>query len=414
MREKAAALHRAKQIADKVRKLVQSQQKQEKIAGHKVRGSVLGAAQEEQQKASDMSAQDELLAQKLQDEQAQRTMQHLIETERGEQRKAFEQERESTHSLLDSVRKKLQLEQSNIVKKVQSDTSAAVKKVEKDLSQTSLAQTIEDVVKKKLSKRLNELKTEGEKTVHDVTAQVDALNHRVRRLRREQTRMKMQEASMEQNMQRVRESHESHDLGESAGTGASMATELEKMRLEQMMAQMNPMQQQMRQQVDPQMSEEHREFLRMKDEMTEMREQNMLLQEQVRNQMSVQSVGPAGPVGPVELNAIRPRYSHSDLKTYFKKRRNTNADLLKKRVLAEQNRLRALTEKLKDAESEPDSAEELGEPEMLVQVSEGADDVESVTALPLYHQRSEEARVHSEDLRQRANEAALASQNFGE
>merc|ERR1711871_1068146 len=237
-----------------------------KKAGKHVRGSVLGQAQEHAQRSADASAQDQLLAQKLEDEQAQQTMRHLIENERKEQRKAFEQERESTHALLDAVRTKLHQNQDQIIQQVQHDASNAVHKVEEELSKTSIAKTIEDVVKKKLAKRLDELKSEGEHTVHDVSSQISALKHRVRRLRRQQRRFQEKESSMEQNM--MRESHE-RDLGESASVGQheSIASEMGKLRMEQMMRQLA---------LPPQMqpaaqSEEHMALMKMQEEMANLR-----------------------------------------------------------------------------------------------------------------------------------------------
>jgi len=396
MNQRAAALHRAKQIADKVRKLVKRQQKLETVSGQKVPGSILGEAHAQEQKAAEMSRRDELLAQKMEDEQAQQTMKHLIESERQQQRKAFEQERESTHSLLKTVRQKLQLEQQNMIKQVKAETTAAVSKVEEELSQTSLAKTIEDVVKKKLSKRLDELKSAGERTVHDATSQIDALKHRVRRLRRQQTRFKMSESSLQQKMLQ----HESqHDLGESSGVGGNtMSAELEKLRMEQMMRQLTTAPQPQVPQPQVQ-SEEHLELLRLKDEMATMREQNQLLQNQVANQMSMRFA-----------NLNKPKYSHDDLQKYFRNRHRANTAVLRKSVAAEKERLRALTSKLNAAEAD----DSLGDSGMLLQLSEGSTGTEPTTALPLYHQRAEQARVDGEDLRNRALEAALESQHFGE
>lgn len=390
MTQKAAAMHRAKQIADKVRKLVQDQKHLEKMSGQHVSGSILGQAQEEHDRMTDMNAHDELLAQKLEDEQARGTMQHLIESEREQQRKTLEQEREATHSLLDSVRSKLQAEQKVMIKKVQTETSAAVGKVEKDLSQTSLAKTIEDVVKKKLAKRLDELKVAGENTVHDVVAQMSSLKQRVRRLRRQQTRMRMAEASMEQKV--MRESHASRDLGESSEVGTSMKMELERLRMEQMLRQ---------QQAEPMhrraTSEEHREMRRLKEQMAEMKMQNQHLQELVSQQMSMR------------MTKSHP-YTHDDLRKYFHSRQRKSAALLKQQVTAERLRLKELTSQLSQAESE----DEFADTQMLVQLSEGPAHTDATTVLPLYNQRAEQARVESEDLRQRALADALASQHFGD
>lgn len=335
-----------------------------------------------------MSEQDELLAQKMEDQQAQQTMQHLIESERTQQRKMFEQERESTHALLTSVRNKLHSEQDRIVKQVQDESNAAVHKVETQLEQTSMARTIEDIVKKKLSKRLNELKAAGKNTIHDVSSQLDALKHRVRRLRRQQRRFQMTESSLEQKMEE-NQSHERRDLGESSSIGNSMAAEMQKLRLERMMQSFEPSRE----------SAEHQELLKMKDEMAELRAQNSLLQQQVSNHMSVQLT-----------RARRPKYSHEHLHRFFQNQRQKHVAILKNSVMREQQKLHELTAQLKDEESEQSPSDT----EMLVQLSEGSNSLDSETSLPLYHQHAEQARVESEDLRQRALEAAIGSQHFGE
>merc|ERR1711988_267396 len=213
--QRSLAIKRAKQIAQKVRQLVKKQQKFESTAQQHVKGSILGKAVEEHDKAAAMSAQDELLAHKLEDEQAQHTMQHLIESERKQQMKAFQKERQKNTSALNKLRAKLKREQDKMVKQVRAETTASVVNVEKELSKTSVAQAIETVVKKKLAKKLNELKTAGLKQVEGVTAQLSALQHRVRRLRREQTRLKIATASMRRNLRSHR------DLGESSGVGVS-------------------------------------------------------------------------------------------------------------------------------------------------------------------------------------------------
>lgn len=409
MHQKQAAIHRAKAIADKVKSLVQQQQHLEDESGQKVPGSILGKAREDADKAADMSARDELLAHKLEDEQAQSTMQHLIETERMQQRKAFEEERESTHSLLKSVREKLNREQHKMVNQVRTETTEAVLNVEKKLTTTNLAQTIEDVVKKKLAKRLDELRNVGQQTVHDVAAQMGALKRRVTRLRRDQERMKRAEERSESTMeQRMMATHSERDLGESASVGESPSAKLlETMQLQQMMRnQMMPMQQPMQQ--SPMQMEEHMELMKMKEEMAQMRKQNEMLQQLAMHQVSMR-----------EAQATKPTYTHSGLQKYFN-RRHEDVAALKQSVQAERQRLEALTSKLSEAEADPDGAAESGPalpalaPQMLLELAEGADEPETATALPLYNQLAEQARVDSEDLRQKAFEENLASQYFGE
>lgn len=386
--QQAVQIQRAKQIAAKVRNLVQQQQGLEAKAGQKVKGSILGKAVEEHDKAAKLSAQDVLLAHKLEDEQTHSAMEHLIETEREKQQKMFKQERDSTHSALTTLRNKLKQEQAKMVKQVRAETMASVVNVEKSLAQTSVAKTIENVVKKKLAKRIAELQNVGTKTVSDVTAQVKALKRRVRRLRREQTTMKMSEASMQQNML-----HSSRDLGESSGMGNSMA--MEQMRM--MMMQQQQQQPQMMQQ----QSAEHMELMKMKEQMAQMQKQNLMLQKMVANKANEQ----------LAQQATQTQYTHNDLQNFFE-HKNAGVDTLQQQVAAEQQRLSALKMKLGQAKSA--SASPLQGAQMLVELSEGAEDAESATALPLYNQHAEQARVEMEELRKRAIDDAVAAGNDGE
>merc|ERR1712072_997021 len=380
---KVAAMERAKQIADKFRKLVQHQKKLEAISGRKVSGSVLGEAQDARDKATSLQSHDQLLAQKLEDQQAQSAMQHLIHTERTRQQQMFEKERQTTHNLLHSVRHKLQEQQKKMVGSVEKETAAAVGKVENELSKTGLAKTVEDVVKKKLSKRIAELQATGEKTVHDVESQMQALKSRVRRLRREQTRMKVTEAQQGHQQQH-------RDLGESAGVGNSaMAMEMERMRMEQQMM-MQQQRMSMMQQPPRFNSEEHEELLQMKKQMSEMKKQNAMLQQLVTTQASARLSKLS--------KAESPHYTHQGLEKYFQ-HKHLNAALLKKDVLAEQRRLRESSRRYYD---------EVEDSQSLLQLSEGADDPATTTALPPYNQRAEQARVESEELKRRALADALA------
>merc|ERR1719446_224893 len=142
-RIKAAAIARAKKIAHKVRSLVKKQQQLEHKAGTRVQGSVLGEAVAEHDKATELSRQDELLAHKMEDDQAKTAFMNVIEKERVQQRKEFESEREQAHAALAALKTKLKAEQ---------------KKMQTAVANTQLAQTIEAAVRKKLEKRLGELK----------------------------------------------------------------------------------------------------------------------------------------------------------------------------------------------------------------------------------------------------------------
>merc|ERR1719446_296209 len=279
-RIKAAAIARAKKIAHKVRSLVKKQQQLEHKAGTRVQGSVLGEAVAEHDKATELSRQDELLAHKMEDDQAKTAFMNVIEKERVQQRKEFESEREQAHAALAALKTKLKAEQKNMLKEMKAATAAQEKKMETAVANTQLAQTIEAAVRKKLEKRLGELKAAGAKAVTDVVPQLTSLKARVRHLRREQSRMKVAEATVQSEVAHA--SISSHrDLGESS----SMSNELEKMRMEQMMMQQQQMyrpqpqiqqpqtqmmQQPQMMQQSPDVSGEHAELLAMKKQMAEM------------------------------------------------------------------------------------------------------------------------------------------------
>merc|ERR1711981_691068 len=353
VRQRVIAIKRAKQIADKVRALVKKQQTMEKKAGAHVQGSILGEAVKAHDKAAAVSAQDELLAHKMEDEQAQSTMQHLIETERKEQVKAFATERKSTANALTKLRAKLKLEQDKMIKQVRAETTQSVVNVEKSLSKTSVATAIENVVKKKLAKRLNELKTAGLKQVTGVTAQVNALQHKVRRLRREQTRLKIKTASMRRNLRPSR-----RDLGESSGVGIAQA--LQKAQITQMLMQQQQMQPQTQQQMQQQQqvqSEEHAELLRMREQMAQMQKQNAALKQMYANKATAQ-LAQAAPT----------HFSHRDLQNFFA-RKNSATNAIRQRVLAEKKKLQQLEVRLSAADKQPNLSP-LQDPQMLVQLSE--------------------------------------------
>lgn len=329
-------------------------------------------------------------------------MQHLIETERSQQRKSFEEERESTHTLLKSVQEKLKVEQKRILGEAKSETTKAVNDVEEKLKETNLAKSIEDVVKKKLSKRIAELESAGEKTVHDVSEQVAKLKDRVSRLRRENARMRVKEAKMETMMES--RSHESRDLGESASIHSSMSEELQRMQMQQMMQmQQQPknsaeheelmqlkeelaamrMQQQMQPpQMQPQMQMQSPELLQMKQQMSAMANQNELLQQLLQSQ----TAKPLAPLG------NKPQYTSQGLQTYFSKRRQRDSALMRQRVA--ESSPQPLNQVAASAITQANPADD----DMLVQLSEGAEQ----SAAPLFNQLAEQHRVQSEDMRQHA------------
>lgn len=372
LREKTTALSRAKQIADKVRNLVKQQQKAEKTAGTKLKGSVLGKAVQEHDKAVQATSQDELLAHKMEDEQTQTTMMHLIESERKEQRNEFEQERSATHATLAKIRKKLAEQQARMVKQMQVSAAGETKKLQASLGNTKIAQTIENVVKKKLAVRLGQLQKTAQKTVQDVTSQVAALKSRVRRLRREQTRMKIAEAQQQQTRSR--------DLGESASTGTTAALQAEVAQMRMMM-----MQQQQQQFAAP-AAAEHEELMKMRQQMAEMQKQNAMFKKMLATKAQTRLA-----------QASRTHYSTADLQNYFIHKNHAVSDL-KNEVAAEKKRLSALTSKLSAAQASP-----LPGAQFLMQVAEGGEN----DAMPLYHQRAEQARIEMEELQKQQQEATL-------
>jgi hypothetical protein len=400
---KTSAMQRAKAIADKVKKLVSKQQSLEQTAGKKVKGSLLDQANTMHDEAVQRTARDALLAHKLENEQAMDTMQHLMETERDEQHKAFEKERSTTHGMLHNLRAKLQGEQKKMVKQIRTETTDAVVNVEKELSKSAIASTIQKVVQKNLAKRVAELKAVGEKTVHDVASQVTKLKHRVRRLRREQERMKVAEESMEQKTQlrTLSESQmsKSRDLGESQSQSGMnpMTFEMEKMRMEQQMQQQQMQQQmqmqqmhqqqvqqqqpvQMQQQMSSFQMEEHKQLLAMKQQMESMQAQNARLTEMLMARPQASQPAPA-------------HYSHNELAKLFQKKKQSNG-------LMDQ-----VTQELQSHSSAATPQLQLpGTETMLVELAEG----EQTHALPIYNQHAEQARVEMEELHRRALEDSLS------
>jgi len=400
-RIKAAAIARARKIADKVRNLVKKQQQFEHKAGAHVQGSVLGEAVAEHDKATALSHQDELLANKMEDDQAKAAFMNVIEKERKQQRKEFESEREQAHAALAGLKTKLKAEQKNMLKEMKATTAAQEKKMETSVENTQLAQTIEAAVRKKLAKRLGELKAAGAKAVTDVMPQLTSLKARVRHLRREQSRMKVSEASMQSEVAHA--SSSSHrDLGESS----SMSSELEKMRMEQMMMQQQQQQQQamyrppqqmqqpqpqMMQQPQmtqqPQVSAEHTEFLAMKSQMAEMQRQNALF----RNMLAKQATMTAAPQ----------QYTQDDLAKFFQTKKAAAQFAVQNELLAEKQKLDGLVDTMSAAPTIPGA-------QMLVEIDEDSEGDDAKTAMPLYHQHAEQARIEMEELRRRAMEDAAS------
>jgi hypothetical protein len=123
-----------------------------------------------------------------------------------------------------------------------------------------------------------------------------------------------------------------------------------------------------------------------------MKKQNALLQRMIEKQASTHMA-----------HVEKPRYTHAGLEKYFRNR-HFNAAQLKKDVLREQHRLRESREEESFADTD------LAESESLVQLSEGSQDMVTATAMPIYNQRAEQARVESENLVQRALADARAAE----
>lgn len=261
-----------------------------------------------------------------------------------------------------------------MIKEMKTQTAAQEKKLEDAVAHTKLAETVEHVVKQKLAKRLAQLQATGAKAVSDLTPQISNLKSRVRHLRRQQSRMQVNEATLQRDVSHASEVSQHRDLGESS----SIASELQKMQLQQMM---------MRQQVQPppQVPEEHAELMKLKQQMADMQQQNNMFRQMIAQQAH-RATAPT-------------HYTHNDLQAYFQNKKLADQAALRNEVLAEKQRLDGLATRLGTSQGNP-----LAGAQMLVEVEEGAGSEEVETAIPLYNQHAEQARFDMEELRNRAME----------
>merc|ERR1712070_762752 len=173
--------------------------------------------------------------------------------------------------------------------------------------------------------------------------------------------------------------------------------------MEQMMTQQQQMyrpqpqiqqpQTQMMQQPQPQMmqqppdvSGEHAELLAMKKQMAEMQRQNVLF----RDMLAKQATMTAGPQ----------HYTQDDLAKFFQTKKAAAKNALRNELVAERQKLDSLVDKM--------SAPTIPGAQMLVEIDEGSEADDAKTAMPLYHQHAEQARVEMEELRRRAMEDAAS------
>merc|ERR1712072_843106 len=113
---------------------------------------------------------------------------------------------------------------------------------------------------------------------------------------------------------------------------------------------------------------EHAELLQMKAQMAQMQKQNAALKQMFANKATAQ-LAQAAPT----------HYSHNDLQNFFAKK-NSATMAIRQRVLAEKKKLQQLEVKLSAADKQPNLSP-LQDSQMLVQLSEGATEASSGTAM---------------------------------
>merc|ERR1719460_160805 len=211
----------AKQIAAKVKKLVAVQRRLEEQADvpHTGMVNMKQSADATKKITEDAKSQmqDTLMAQKMEADNARKTFKHLMEQEREEQHRALEAERKKSHDVLEAVKKSLRQRQQQIVKQMVATEQKVEAKLEKTLARTKIASAVEEAVKRKLSKRVEQLTTAGERVVGGVTDSVNSLKRRVRRLRRSQDRIRSEQSAIQRTMS-AEKTAERNYLGESSET----------------------------------------------------------------------------------------------------------------------------------------------------------------------------------------------------
>merc|ERR1711924_130644 len=139
-------------------------------------------------------------------------------------------------------------------------------------------------------------------------------------------------------------------------------------------------------QQSPDVSGEHAELLAMKKQMAEMQRQNVLF----RDMLAKQATMTAGPQ----------HYTQDDLAKFFQTKKAAAKNALRNELVAERQKLDSLVDKI--------SAPTIPGAQMLVEIDEGSEADDAKTAMPLYHQHAEQARVEMEELRRRAMEDAAS------
>lgn len=213
------AIHNAKKVAEKVKQLVAVQRRLEEKAsvphtGYVDRQEAVAATQKVTD-AAKMSMHDSLLAQHLEEKAAQKTFQHLIERERREQTQALEAERMKSAEMLATVKATLAKKQQEFMTKMLQSEKALEAKLEHTLANAQVSKAIEHAVRRKLSKRVEQLTSAGQQVVGGVTETVNSLKRRVRRLRRSQDRMRTEQSTVEQRLTSEKATERSY-LGESS------------------------------------------------------------------------------------------------------------------------------------------------------------------------------------------------------
>jgi len=319
----------AKRIAAKVRKLVAVQRHLEEESDVPHTGMV------EMQESTDatrkiaeeakLQMQDSLLTQKLQAKNARKTFKHLMEQEREEQHRALEAERKRSHDVLEAVKKSLQERQQQMIKQMAATEQKVETKLEKTLARTKIAAAIEDVIKRKLSKRVEKLTRAGERVVDGVTGTVNSLKRRVRRLRRSQDRIRNEQSAIQRTVS-AEKTAERQYLGESSET-------------EHLRRELKTIRHQLEQRSQP-ASQQHTQ--------SNMKLENELLKEKLRNaELQNQLMHSTQQPRAAKIE----KYSTSTMRNYFNNRRQK--EKLAQKVQDEEQNLKMMIVNLKETDNNP-------------------------------------------------------------
>jgi len=319
----------AKRIAAKVRKLVAVQRHLEEESDVPHTGMVeMQESTEATRKIAEeakLRMQDSLLTQKLQAENARKTFKHLMEEEREEQHRALEAERKRSHDVLEAVKKSLQERQQQMIKQMAATEQKVETKLEKTLARTKIAAAIEDVIKRKLSKRVEKLTRAGERVVDGVTGTVNSLKRRVRRLRRSQDRIRNEQSAIQRTVS-AEKTAERQYLGESSET-------------EHLRRELKTIRHQLEQRSQP-ASQQHTQ--------SNMKLENELLKEKLRNaELQNQLVHSTQQPQAAKIE----KYSTSTMRNYFNNRRQK--EKLAQKVQDEEQNLKMMIVNLKETDNNP-------------------------------------------------------------